>query len=74
MAQRKIDELGRVIIPEEIRNKTGISCRNTVKIYEDNGKIILEKFLPACKICGTERNVNSEICVCRECIERIKQL
>lgn len=39
---RKIDELGRVVIPIEIREALGINEADTLKIYKEDGKIVIE--------------------------------
>ena len=39
---RKIDELGRVVLPIEIRESLKIKEADTLKIYIDNGKIVIE--------------------------------
>lgn len=50
---RKIDELGRVVIPVEVRRRFGIDVKDSVEIYiDDNDSIILKKYEPACIFCG----------------------
>ncbi len=71
---RKLDHMGRIVIPSEYRKKTGIEDLAEVRITEQNGKIIIEKLTPACKICGAEDNINAEMGVCQDCIEKIKSL
>ncbi len=71
---RRLDHMGRIVIPSEYRKKTGIEDLAEVRITEQNGKIIIEKLTPACKICGAEENINAEMGVCHECIEKIKLL
>ncbi len=41
---RKIDELGRIVIPKEIRNVLNIQCNDDIEIYVDNYNIILKKY------------------------------
>lgn len=41
---RKIDELGRIVIPKEIRNVLNIQCNDDLEIYVDNYNIILKKY------------------------------
>ena len=48
---RKIDELGRVVIPVEVRRRFGIDVKDSVEIYiDDNDSIILKKYEPACNL------------------------
>ncbi len=71
---RKLDHMGRIVLPAEYRKKTGIEDLAEVRITEENGRIIIEKLTPACKICGTEENINSKIGICQDCIEKVKSL
>jgi len=49
---RKVDELGRVVIPIELRRTLGIAEKDALEIYVDHEKIILKKYEPACIFCG----------------------
>ncbi len=71
---RKLDHMGRIVLPAEYRKKTGIDDLSEVRITEKDGKIIIEKLTPACKICGAEENINAEMGVCKDCIDKIKSL
>lgn len=71
---RKIDSLGRIVIPVDYRKKAGIYDTGEARITEENGRIIIERLTPTCKICGSEKEVNGELKVCRCCIEKIKNL
>ncbi|MHB8984583.1 MAG: AbrB/MazE/SpoVT family DNA-binding domain-containing protein [Eubacteriales bacterium] len=62
-------ELGRVVIPIELRRTMGIDEKDALEIYVDEEKIILKKYEPACVFCGNASNVQhfrGKI-VCREC-------
>ena len=50
---RKVDELGRVVIPIELRRTLGIDLKDALEIYVDEEKIILKKYEPACIFCGS---------------------
>ena len=50
---RKIDELGRIVLPIEIRKTMGIENRDAIEIFVDEDKIVLKKYQPACIFCGT---------------------
>lgn len=66
---RKVDELGRVVIPIELRRTLGIDEKDALEIYVDAEKIILKKYEPACVFCGNASDVQhyrSKL-VCREC-------
>jgi len=71
---RRIDELGRIVLPIEIRKNLNIENRDTVEIFVEEDKIILKKYEPACVFCGNADDVImfSGKLVCRECIEKMK--
>mgnify|MGYP002516823314 FL=1 len=70
---RKIDELGRIVLPIELRNKMDINTKDSVEIFVDNDKIILKKYQPCCIFCGNADNVTmfKGKLVCRDCIEEM---
>lgn len=70
---RKVDELGRVVIPIELRRTLGIDLKDALEIYVDEEKIILKKYEPACIFCGNAVNVHNyqNKLVCKECAENL---
>ncbi len=56
---RKVDELGRVVIPIELRRTLNIAEKDALEIYVDGEHIILKKYEPACIFCGNARNVTN---------------
>ncbi|MDN5344111.1 MAG: AbrB family transcriptional regulator, transcriptional pleiotropic regulator of transition state [Clostridia bacterium] len=68
---RKVDELGRVVIPIELRRTLGIDEKDALEIYVDHEKIILKKYEPGCVFCGNAEDiVNFQgKNVCRSCLE-----
>lgn len=73
---RQIDELGRFVLPAEIRRALGVEAKDYLEIYTENGRVILQKHEPACLFCGnTEDNVVFEgKRVCRACLEKLKNI
>lgn len=67
---RKVDELGRVVIPIELRRTLGIEEKDALEIYVDNEKIILKKYEPACIFCGNAEDVTNYKGkkICKECL------
>lgn len=49
---RKLDELGRIVLPIELRRTLDISVRDTLEIFVEDDKIILKKYHPACIFCN----------------------
>ena len=56
---RRVDELGRIVIPIELRRTMGIEEKDALEIYVDGEKIILKKYEPACILCGNAEDVNN---------------
>ena len=54
---RKVDELGRIVLPIELRRTLDISERDSLEIYVDGGTIILKKYEPACIFCGNAKDI-----------------
>ena len=71
---RKLDHMGRIVLPAEYRKKTGIDDLAEVRITEKDGKIIIEKLTPGCKLCGAEVNVHKELEICEDCIAKVNAL
>ena len=73
---RRVDELGRVVLPIELRNKFGITEKDPMEIYVDGNSIILKKYEPNCIFCGSSKKlVNYEgKMICEKCAEKISNL
>ena len=71
---RKIDELGRIVLPMELRAKLALNVTDTVEITFENASIVIRPGSPRCKLCFSKTNVNPSFSVCEECIKKIKQL
>lgn len=56
---RKVDELGRIVLPIELRRTYNIEEKDALEIYVDGENIILKKYEPACIFCGDAKNVNN---------------
>ena len=56
---RKIDDLGRIVLPIELRKTLGISERDALEIYVDQSSIILKKYEPCCVFCGETDSMNN---------------
>jgi len=66
---RKVDELGRIVLPIELRRTLGIGEKDALEIYVDEEKIILKKYEPACVFCGkaNDNQLFHGKNVCRDC-------
>ena len=67
---RKVDELGRIVLPKELRNTHDIGTGTSMEILCDGDTIVLRKYAPGCVFCGKTHGdlveVNG-ILMCREC-------
>ena len=73
---RRVDELGRVVIPIEIRNQFNIVEKDPVEIYVNGSSIILKKFEPNCIFCGNTNeltNFNDKL-ICKKCAKEIRYI
>ena len=73
---RKVDELGRIVLPIELRRTLDIEIKDPIEIFVDENYIILKKYEPACIFCGNAKNIRSVsgTNICGDCIEELKQL
>lgn len=71
---RKVDELGRIVLPIEMRRTLDIAERDSLEIYVEGESIILKKYQPACVFCENTKDVINFMGknVCPECISKLK--
>lgn len=70
---RKVDELGRIVMPIELRRTLDIEVKDALETYVDGNQIILKKYEPACVFCGNAKDVahfkGKNVCVA--CVKEI---
>ncbi len=73
---RRVDELGRVVIPIEIRNQFDIVEKDPIEIYVEGSNIVLKKFAPNCIFCGNSQDLLSynDKLICKKCANKISAL
>lgn len=73
---RRVDELGRVVIPIEIRNKFNIVEKDPIEIYVDGSSIVLKKYEPNCIFCGSTEDLveYKDKLVCEKCANQLNIL
>lgn len=71
---RKVDELGRIVLPIELRRTLDIEIKDSIEIYVENNSIILKKYEPTCIFCGNgkELTIFNEKNICDKCLEKLK--
>lgn len=72
---RKVDELGRVVLPIELRRTMDIAERDPLEIFVDGNTIILKKYEPACVFCGNAKDikVHKGKNICQDCLKELKR-
>ena len=73
---RKMDDLGRVVIPIELRRTLEIAEKDPLEIYVDGNMIILKKYEPACIFCGDAKDVVTYTGrnICANCLKEMQSL
>jgi len=71
---RKVDELGRIVLPIEMRRTLDIAERDSLEIFVDGDNIILKKYQPACIFCENTKDIISYKGknICPDCINKLK--
>ena len=72
---RKVDELGRIVLPIELRRTLDIDIKDALEIYVEGNSIILKKYEPACIFCGNAKDVLSykERIICQNCLDELRK-
>lgn len=72
---RKVDELGRIVIPIELRRTLDIAEKDSLEIYVDGEKIVLAKHEDSCVFCGKTRNLSQHKgkYLCDACYDDLKR-
>ncbi len=71
---RKIDSLGRLVIPKDIRKSLSLDTGSEVSFNIKDGLIIIAPLHMTCKICGLVGNVKGTVGICEGCLSKIKTL
>lgn len=72
---RKVDELGRIVLPIELRRTLDISEKDALEIYVEGSAIILKKYRPTCVFCDSVRDVNvfKGKNICPKCLRELRE-
>ena len=72
---RKVDELGRIVIPIELRRTLDIAIKDPIEIYTEGDYIMLKKYAPQCIFCGSMGTITlfEGKNVCSKCREKLKK-
>lgn len=72
---RKVDELGRIVLPIELRRTLGIEEKDRIEIFVDGETIILRKYQPACIFCDNAKDIINYKGknICPDCIRAMNE-
>ncbi|MEZ4358220.1 MAG: AbrB/MazE/SpoVT family DNA-binding domain-containing protein [Eubacteriales bacterium] len=73
---RKIDTLGRIVLPIELRRIMGLDIKDPVEIFVSEDSIILKKYQPTCMFCNSADDMVSfkDKKICKKCLNEINNL
>jgi AbrB family transcriptional regulator, transcriptional pleiotropic regulator of transition state genes len=73
-ATRRMDQLGRVVVPAEFRRTMGIREGDLIEVTAEDGRVILRKVAPECALCGRPDDLIHLHAkhLCRDCVQEIR--
>nr|WP_089759005.1 AbrB/MazE/SpoVT family DNA-binding domain-containing protein [Halarsenatibacter silvermanii] len=73
---RKVDELGRIVLPKELRDTLNIDEKDPLEFYVEDDSIILEKYEPGCYLCGSVEDLiqYKDKDICEVCIADLGEM
>ena len=73
---RKVDELGRIVLPIEMRRTLDIAEKDALEIYVEGSSVILKKYKPSCIFCDATKDITvfKGKNVCPKCLKELKSL
>ena len=72
---RRVDELGRIVLPAEIRQAMDIKVKDPIEIFTDEDRIILKKYQQSCVFCNIAEDTVQfgGKRICPDCLAKIKE-
>ena len=72
---RKVDELGRIVLPISIRQTMRINEKDSLEIFTDDNRIILQKYHTSCIFCNNADDIVyfNGMRICESCVAKIKE-
>ena len=73
---RKVDELGRIVLPIEMRRTLDIGEKDSLEIYVEGSSVILKKYKPSCVFCDATKDITvfKGKNICPKCLKELKEL
>lgn len=72
---RRVDELGRIVLPIELRRTLGIDVKDALEIFVDGNQIVLNKYEPACIFFNSANDIVNfkGKNICRQCLKELTE-
>ena len=72
---RRVDELGRIVLPIELRRTLGIDVKDALEIFVDGNQIVLNKYEPASIFCNSANDIVNfkGKNICRQCLKELTE-
>lgn len=72
---RKIDELGRIVLPIEIRQSLEIKEKDALEIFIQEDGVFIKKNIPSCVFCNSTEKLKtfSEKYICKNCLDKLEK-
>ena len=72
---RKVDELGRIVLPIELRRTLDIGERDALEIYVEGSAVVLKKYRPTCVFCDSARDIQvfKGKNICSKCLRELQE-
>ena len=74
MRSLKVDKLGRVVIPMEMRRQLNLDEKTEIKISLENNSVVITPQIFLCKMCGLHIDNDFSLGICNACIIKIKSM
>ena len=73
---RRVDQLGRIVLPKELRKTLNIEEKDSIEIYVDGENVIFKKYEPGCTFCSSveELIIYNDKNICKSCMKEIEEL
>jgi len=74
---RRVDGIGRIVVPSEFREELDLSPGDPVEFKVQGKQLVIQKRYEKCVFCGSIRKEGSrvidDVLVCEECLQKIKK-
>lgn len=69
----KIDGLGRIVVPKQLRDKFDLEKGSRLELFTENDMIVMKKYRSCCVFCGSDENITSYMDkhICGSCLEKL---